>query len=483
MKKMSSVFDKLKTRSFRMGGYSVTAAVFVLAICVALNVLVAALPTSVTLLDTTSQQLFTISDQTKAVVSGLEKDVEIYWLASGGTKDSGISALLERYQSMSKRIHVTNIDPDVYPTFVTKYAGENFEDNSLVVECGDKFRYIPQSEIYVIDLMTYYYTGETTGDFDGEGALTSAISYVTATELPKIYTLVGHGEADLTGSFREAVEKENYEMEELSLLTVDAVPEDADCVLMISPMKDISAQETEMLMEYLKTGGSFFVLSDLPLDDAGRPNLDALLAEYGILMQDGILMETDPGYYTFNTPYCILPRIMYHEITDPLNGGGYQVVLPIAQPMLVSDETRDSLDVSALLQTSNTAYAKLAGYEITTYEKEDGDTDGPFKTALAATDDNDDGSQARLVVVSASSLLSEDFNEQVNGTNQDFFLNALAWLSNFESGITIHSKSLAEQYLTIDGRTASVLTAMIVGVIPLAFLSVGIVVTVRRKRR
>ena len=66
----------VRTRSFRVGGYSVAAAAIVLAIAVAVNVLVGALPDSMTQIDTTSSQLFTISDQTEQLVAGLEEEKE-----------------------------------------------------------------------------------------------------------------------------------------------------------------------------------------------------------------------------------------------------------------------------------------------------------------------------------------------------------------------------------------------------------------------
>ena len=35
------------------------------------------------------------------------------------------------------------------------------------------------------------------------------------------------------------------------------------------------------------------------------------------------------------------------------------------------------------MTTSESAFSKTAGYDLTTYEKEDGDVDGPFALAVA----------------------------------------------------------------------------------------------------
>lgn len=71
-------FSSLSTRSFHAGGYSVAAAVIVLAIAVAVNALVGNLPSTYTKLDTTANGLYTVSEQTEKVLSGLDEDIDIY---------------------------------------------------------------------------------------------------------------------------------------------------------------------------------------------------------------------------------------------------------------------------------------------------------------------------------------------------------------------------------------------------------------------
>ena len=51
------------------------------------------------------------------------------------------------------------------------------------------------------------------------------------------------------------------------------------------------------------------------------------------------------------------------------------------------------------------------------------------------------------------------------------------------SSISIRSKSLSRSYLSIDSATMLVMTMVIVAAIPLAYLSIGIVKWVRRRRR
>ncbi len=120
---------------------------------------------------------------------------------------------------------------------------------------------------------------------------------------------------------------------------------------------------------------------------------------------------------------------------------------------------------------------------MTTYEKEEGDIDGPFALAVAVTETLDDGGETELIWVSSAYLLDDATNQGVSGGNEDFFLNCLNWLCGSESGISIHAKSISNEYLTITSGASSMLTALVVVIIPAAFLAFGIVVWYRRKKR
>lgn len=476
------VADSFSTRSFRVGGYSVAAAAIVLAIAVMVNVFVSALPANVTKFDTTSNRLFTLSGQTEQVVGGLTEEVNVYWIVRSGQENSYLDSLLSRYQSLSDQIRVIKKDPDVYPTFTQQYT-DSFTENSLIVESGERYRYIDYNDIFVLDYTSYYYYGTESWSFCGESELTSAINYVVSESLPKVYLLTGHGESSLSDSFASAVKAQNIETAELSLLTLESVPADTDCILINAPQSDISLDEQSKLLEYLGNGGKLFLITDPP-KNGKLTNLEALMASYGVGAVDGIVVESDQSHYVWGTPYFLLPDMASHAITAPLTDGGYRVLLPIAQGLTVDSDLRDTLSVTQLLTTSSSAFAKAAGYDLTTYEQEDGDVDGPFALAVAISDTVEDGITSDIVWVSSAALVDDQTNTQVSGGNQDFFLNALGYLCQAEqSSLSIHAKSLDSETLTLDSAAVSALTVAVVGVIPAACMALGIVIWIRRKRR
>ena len=374
--------------AFQGGSYSLMVTAVVLAILILVNVLVSALPASLTRYDISASKLYSITSNTKVVVSALEEDVTIYWIVQSGEEDDVIETLLNKYDSLSDHISVIKRNPDVYPTFAEQYTSETVQNNSLVVECGDRNRYIAYDDIYVQEADLYSYSYSTS--FDGEGAITSAIDYVTTDVLPQLYVVEGHGEQELPASFSEQIEKENIQTNTLSLLTVDEIPEEADCVMIYEPSSDLSEEEAALLAEYTKNGGRLLVIAG-PTEDGVLENLYSLLAEYGVETYDGIVVEGDREHYTVQ-PYILLPDMQSSVITDPLIEERYYPNMPISQAMFVGPES-DGVSVTELLTTSGASFSKAAGYDLDTYEKEDGDVDGPFAVALSV----DCGNEGQIV--------------------------------------------------------------------------------------
>lgn len=324
------------------------------------------------------------------------------------------------------------------------------------------------------DSNIYSYSYSTS--FDGEGAITSAIDYVVTDDLPQMYILEGHGEQELPETFSDQIAKENIETTSFSLLTNDTVPEDADCVLIYEPQSDISEEEREKLAAYTQAGGKLLVVSG-PVEEGSLDNLNGLLADYGVTTTEGVVIEGDRDHYTAQ-PYVLLPEMNSNEITDSLIDENYYPNMPIAQGLTVDEGTADGR-VSELLTTSDQAFSKIAGYDLTTYEKEDGDIAGPFALAVSITCDND----GQIIWFSSAAFLEDAYNALSSGANVDLTINAISSLIGERDAMSIRSKSLNYNYLSITESTASLLKVVMIGGIPLTYLGIGTAVILKRRRR
>ena len=470
----------INKKTLKNGSYSVVLSVIFVVIIVVVNLIVDAFPSTYTELDVSDQQLFSIGDQTKDFLKELDKDVTIYQIAQSGSEDEVVSKLLQKYEEASDHIKVEKKDPVVNPKFTSEYTDEEVSSNSLIVVCGDRSKIVDYNNIYEssMDYTTYSYT---TSGFDGEGQITSAISYVTSDNLPVLYTLDGHGEKSLDSTLQEDIEKANIEIKSLNLLTEESVPEDADCLMINSPSTDISEDERDAIIEYLENGGKAMIFSDYT--EESMDNFDAVLENYGVERVDGIVIEGDAQHYAMQMPYYLLPDVSSAEAVSDFSSQGYFVLAPYAQGIRQLDNVRDTLTIESLLTTSDEAYSKT-DLNTETLEKTDEDIDGPFDIGVSITEKVDDDKTTQIVYYSTANLMDSQINQMVAGGNEQMITESLNWMCSTDeaSTISIPSKSLEVSYLTVTAYDAAYWKICVMGLIPGVFLVVGFVVWLKRRK-
>ena len=449
-------------------------------IVVVINMIVGAIPSKYSQLDVSSSKLYTIGDETKKVLKALDKDVTIYQIAASGSEDDTISNLLSRYKDESKHIKVEVKDPVVNPKFASEYTTDDLASNSLIVVCGDRNKVINYNDMYSssVDYNTWQ---QTTTGFDGEGQITSAIGYVTSEDLPIMYTLSGHGEKDLDSSFKEDIQKANIDIKELNLLTEGKVPDDADCLMIVSPTSDISEEEKTELLDYLEAGGKAMIFSDYTQDDL--PNFDAVLENYGVKCAEGIVFEGDNQHYGMQMPYYLVPTVNSTDASSETASAGSYVLAPYAQGIQKTDDVRDTVTIDSILTTSDKAYSKT-NMQSSNIEKEDGDVDGPFDLGVAITEKLDDDKETQIVYYSTANLMESQINQMVSGGNEKLLLESLNWMTSTDdsNSVSIPSKSLESTSLTVTDYDAAFWKICTIGLIPGVFLVAGFLIWLKRRK-
>ena len=470
----------ISKKHIKNGSYSMAMAAIFIVIVVVINMIVGAIPSKYSQLDVSSSKLYTIGDETKKVLKALDKDVTIYQIAQSGSEDDTISNLLKRYEDESKHIKVEVKDPVVNPKFASEYTTDDLAANSLIVVCGDRNKVISYNDMYStsVDYNTWQ---QTTTGFDGEGQITSAIGYITSEDLPIMYTLSGHGEKDLDSSFKEDIQKANIDIKELNLLTEGKVPDDADCLMIVSPTSDISEEEKTEILDYLEAGGKAMIFSDYTQDDL--PNFDAVLANYGVKRAEGIVFEGDSQHYGMQMPYYLVPTVNSTDASSETASAGSYVLTPYAQGIQKTDDVRDTVTIDSILTTSDQAYSKT-NMQSSQIEKEDGDVDGPFDLGIAITEKLDDDKETQIVYYSTANLMESQANQMVSGGNEKLLLESLSWMTSTDesSSVSISSKSLQSASLTVTDYDAAFWKICTIGLIPGVFLVAGFLIWLRRRK-
>ncbi|HZJ57849.1 MAG TPA: GldG family protein [Clostridia bacterium] len=478
MKKLNriKILDSFKNKKFKYGGYATLMTAFVLAILVIINLVVGQIPFRV---DLTENRLFSLSDQTDTILKNLDQKIEIIGLYQTGNEDKVFDEILQRYRRGNKNISISYVDPVKNPTFSSKYTkdGTSLRDGSYIVETEDKYKVIDYYDLF--NVKTDQYGNTRAESLAMEERVTSAIQYVTAEELPVVYTLEGHMEEALPYELRKQMELENYEIKTLSLLTEDQVPEDASVLMIIAPQRDMTGEEEEKVREYLENKGRALFLMDIVEDE--MPNFDALLKSYGVALNKALTVEGDKNHY-FQHPAWIVPNMQSHGIISPMKANKMQVLAMGAQGIIELDMKKRSIEIEPLLITSNDAWGR-ADMKSTAPEKEEGDLDGPFNIAVAIADKTWDEKvgkydETKLVVMGDAEFIDPRF---ASIGNADFVLNSLNWLQDKQESISIRPKSMLSQYLNINAFQRLLFAGIAVILIPLLILGAGLVMWLRRR--
>ena len=304
-------------------------------------------------------------------------------------------------------------------------------------------------------------------EFDGEGQLTSAVNYVTGDVSKKIYRTAGHGEATLSATVSDLMDKNNYTLSELNLLMNPEIPEDCDLLLMYAPAKDLTEEEKTAVETYLSGGGNVMIL----LGDTNAtelPNLSALMKTYGLEAADGYIADPQRAYQ--GNYYYFFP--MLSASGDLANGlTSEMVLLANAHGLNLTAAARDTITTEAFMETSQNAFAVT----------EESQSEGSYTLGATATEALDDEKESRLTVISAGSLIDAQITDTFTTLeNTTLFMNVVT--ANFDDveNVSVEPKSLAVEYNTV--QYPGILSLFVIFGIPIMVLAAGFVVWFRRRR-
>jgi len=232
-------------------------------------------------IDLTRAGVYTISDDTRRVLAGIDAPVHVTWFYDLRNKSMvDALALLDQYAQANPLIQVRAIDPSVHPAEARRhdiqFAG------SAVVTSGQR-------------RLTIH--GGTETDF------TNALIRVTSRIVQTLCFTHGHGEAnpfslkDLDdpedhdkddnlvarvevherhglGMARDALETLGYRIRPVLLVKDAETLEGCDVVIVAGPRRALDGAETHRLLAYLDRGGSVFALLEPQWPHGLQPVLD-----------------------------------------------------------------------------------------------------------------------------------------------------------------------------------------------------------------
>jgi ABC-2 type transport system permease protein len=501
---MNKFFESTKKffskKQFKYGGYSLLVTLVGIALVVLVNYGLTVLEKNFDLrLDTTQNKKYSLADQTKKIVSGLDKDIYIYTTYAPGQEDKDVNEILQKFKGLSGHVYLQNVDPDLNPVFMQKFktGGTAITSGDVIVSDKDAklFRVLDSNALY-----QYSYdsnTGSTTKtQIKAEGAVVTAINYLKLGYIPTVYLVQGHGEpttADLT-DISASMSAQNYNFVTINIASAPDKIKAGDTVMIFNPQKDITDAERDILKPLMQKGGRFYILLDPQYAGPGKmPNIESLLRLYDIGLKSGVIIEGNTAnMITPQAPFALVPDIQAQDITNPIKTANYPLVLPYCGALELPGSPPDSsTTITSLLKTSDKAYLKSYdslsnAKSVEDLAKKPEDTTGPFDMAVAVEKTNGSNAEdnVKLVVAystefaSTSGLIASNAPYEDN----DLFMNSVGWMRNADQDIYVRPKSISAPILNISNLVEFWGIAIVaVILVPLIMLVIGIVVYQRRK--
>jgi ABC-type uncharacterized transport system involved in gliding motility auxiliary subunit len=454
-------------RQARYGSLSVASVALVLGILFGLNYIATRQNKR---WDLTSNQEFTLSDQTKKVLTNLKEPLQMHVFAKendfGRFRDK-----LAEYEYSSKQVKIDYIDPDKEPETAKKFEIQSY--GTVAVDYHSRIERVTN---------------------DTEQDLTNAIIKAVEGQQKKVYFTQGHGEHETSSAdertgynnIAAAIGRENFGVEKLALAQNPTIPADASVIVVAGPRKDFLQPEIDAMKGYLNHGGKVLFMIDPPegADAAPLTNLTALVKEWGFDLGDNIVIDTSGIGQLVGRGPGMPVAISYpqHPITERF--GNVMTGFPLARSVTPAANPPQGRTPQTIVETSAQSWAETDIKAIferrpVKFDEGTGDKKGPVSLAAALsvtapeqpaapttpqagtngangtgpnatppTPPADSPKRDTRIVVFGDSDFVANSGLGVPG-NGDLFLNSVNWLAQQENLISIRPKATEDRRVTL----------------------------------
>lgn len=485
--KIKSLFQKigtaLKKKWLVNGTKTILLVVILIGIYIGVNILLenVVLPE----IDCTQNKIYSLSQETKDKVGKIDKDIHITLINYSHVKS--IINFAERYVELNKHIKIEKVDnlsarPDIMQTYSL-----NATDSLIIIKSGENEKTLSDNDLYTYDYSTYQQIDIT------EEAITNAIMDITTGKKSKVYFMNNHTMYDIQyfGSIKQAIEKEANEVQTLDILANGGIPEDCDCLIISTLKEDITEQERDKIISYIKNGGELLLMCGPNIHKVDLSNFQKILDEYGITIEEGVIFEGNSANMVSGYPDFIIEKTQSTSLTQKLNMT-MSLCLIDAGKITFNEEKLEELGVEheILVNTTENAYVRTNLNQTSPNRTTQDGEEESCTIAAIATKTVEEGKQSKLVIY-GNELFAMDMQVQINGytmstvnlyNNKDLILNSVAYLNEKENAITIRKNYENVNYTVTEQQNNIIMT--IIFTLPIVIMIMGIIIwQVRRRKR
>lgn len=494
----------LGLRALQISSLAGVAAAVVLAVVG--NVVAARHPTR---WDATATRRYSLSPATKGTLHDLSAPV-VVWVLLGDNEPllGSLRPLLAAYQAETAKLEVRYVDPDrdalqleeVRRRFHVETGrsegGHVVADAVVIVDGGQRPWFLTPQDLVEVN------AAEGRARPREEQALTHGLRQVIQGERTRLCFTAGHGEVATTdhgprgaGDLRDILEKDNYEVAEVSSSAPDVPEPFRGCrvVVVAGPRGAFGAQESAALHRYLEEGGNLFAaVGPIPAADGTgflSLGLDDVLSPFGMALGGDVVVEREPSLtLPDGNGSEFFARPSPHPITAGLvaSGDGPKVGLSVVRSLSVVGAgvrapAMPLLSTSERAVALTTVAAALGGGEDATGASKG----GPFTVALAGEGPRSAPAEraSRAVVVGTSRILEgPTFRQPLPLRGAALFVEgALSWLASRPQILDIPPRDTVAAGLRLTVESRDDVRRYVLFYMPLAAALLGVAIALRRR--
>ncbi len=519
-----------KKRKFKHGTYAIVLTAAFVAVVILLNIGATLLASKVNLtVDLTANKDFSVSEENKEYIKKIEREVNIvvccdrdtyigdyygsllenrYWdsvyFSSQGA-DTELddyfnqnTKLLDEYSKINSNITVKYADPSVpeFNEYTSKYPNATLRTGNIIVESTFKLngeevtrhKILDTDDIFTVDSTSYVSYGISLITANRiETAVTSAIYAVTSDSAFKV-VLITANEGKAIGNLQNLMEMNNYDFAVVDSLLGYSIPKDTDLVIISAPKHDYSGDELKIIDDYLHIDDddSRALMYIGNADNSNLPNLNELVSEWGYVIEpDNTLVETNNSnayYSNFNFGYKLTEE---NGVIDKIGEKNYMFLANLNAPVTAKEISGRSVKTLLEIPSSVVARPNNAPED---WEPADAELKGPFVglglTTLSQYDANNKLHTASFIMLNSVDFINSMFNDYAEVGNIEALMATIDSVVGREDiGISFDTRTFETSSFTTPSNGATVAMRIVfIGIIPLAILSCGIIVWIRRRR-
>lgn len=481
-KAFQKIGTTLKKKWLINGTKTIILIVIIIAIYIGINILLenVVLPE----FDFTQNKVYSLSQETKDKVGDIDKDINITLI--NYSNYTSVISFMERYVELNNHIKIEKVDNLSARTDLMQKYSLDATDSLIIVSSGDNEKTVTEDQLYTYDYSTYEQIDTT------EEAMTNAILDVTTEDKPKIYFMSNHVmyNTQYYYTIMQSIQDDANEVDTVDILANNGVPEDCDCLIITTLKEDLTAQEKDKIIEYIKKGGELLLMCGPNITNATLTNFQLVLDEYGVTIENGVVFEGSNSNMLSGYPDFIIEEVNNTSLTNNLNMT-LNLCLPDAGKITFNEDKLEELGVEyeTLATTTEDAFLRTNLNQNSVLRTAEDSEAGECTVAAIATKTLEDGSTSKLVIYS-NELFAMDMQVQINGyamytidlyNNKDLILNSIGYLNEREDTITIRKNYEDVSYTVTEEQNSIIM--IIIFTIPVVIIIAGIVVWQVRRRK